>query len=92
MANKIRRIPLRTEWLYLQHFQPSGHDFQCRILRCEGRLSLCLAQLASTQNQVLNRSCIVAIPMQNKKKMLNPFSYVLKVHTKFDNRLQASNH
>ena len=33
--------------------------------------ALCLAQLASTPNQVLNRSCMVAIPIQNKKEMLN---------------------
>ena len=36
-----------------------------------GPAQLCLAQLASTPNQVLNCSCMVAIPMQNKKEMLN---------------------
>ena len=67
MANKARKVPLRTKELLLQHFQGSGHDGQRRILHCE----LCWAQLASTPNQVLNCSCMVAIPMQNKKEILN---------------------
>ena len=71
MASKIKRTPLRTEWLYLQHFQRSGHDLSAPYPALRGPAQLCLAQLASTPNQVLNRSCVVAIPMQNKKEMLN---------------------
>ena len=72
MANKIKRIPLRTKWFYLQHFQRSGHDCQ-RVSRAAraGGSAMPGTAIASTPNQVLNRSCMVAIPMQNKKKMLN---------------------
>ena len=68
MANKIKKIPLRTKWLYQQHFQQSGHDCQRCIPRREGQLSYAWH---SIPNQVHNHSCMVAIPMQNKKGMLN---------------------
>ena len=42
-----------------------------RAARAPGQLSYAGHRLASTPNQVLNRSCMVAIPMQNKKEILN---------------------
>ena len=76
-GNRIKTVPLRTEELLLQYFQRSGHDGQRRIPRCEGPgrpLSYTGHSIADTQltpNQVLNRSCMVAIPMQNKREILN---------------------
>ena len=72
MAKKIRRIPL---------IEPN--DFICSISTevvmivsavsraVRAGSALCLAQLGSTPNRVLNRSCMVVIPMQNKKEMVN---------------------
>ena len=70
--DNIKRVPLRTKKLFLQHFQRSGHDGPSAPYTALQELAwLCQAQLASTPNQVLNRSCMVAIPMQNKKEILN---------------------
>ena len=72
MVDNIRRVPLRTKELFLQHFQQSGHDGPSAPYTALQELArLCQAQLASTQNQVFNCSCMVAIPMQNKKEILN---------------------
>ena len=70
IANRIR---IWTEELLLQHFQQSGHDVQRCIPWCEGqgRLSYAGHRLASTPNEVVNCSSMVAIPMQNKKEILN---------------------
>ena len=73
MDNRIRMVPPRIEALLLQQFQQNGHDGQ-RCIPCfkgPGRLSYAGHSLASTPNKVLKRSCMVAIPMQNKKEILN---------------------
>ena len=68
MANKIRRIPLicsiSSEVVMIV-------STVSRAASLRGPAQLCLAQLASTTNQVLNCSCMIAIPMHNKKEMLN---------------------
>ena len=69
MVNKIRRVPLRTEGLFCSI--SSEVAMMVSAVSRAARASLCREQVASTPNQVLNRSCMVAIPMQNKKEILN---------------------